>query len=306
MIEITYKGVDITRDVSVNRCWHDMYAAGRTDTLSLRVNDVHGLWDAWEPRIGDEIRVDYGTISTGAMFVTAATPRNGLYDICAQSAPQAGYEVRSKAWQQVTLLQLGQEIAARHGLSFISYGVDDQRYTYLQQTGESDFQFLHRRAMLEGCAFLVYDKRLVLYSEPYMEAQIPTEALEVTLDADYTYEDNRGLLYAGCEVANGQYTGSYTAGGDTGRIYQVSTVGRIGSNVEAARFAKNLLRAVNKDCLCGFVRTRILTGYAAASMVELRNARAPSWDGAVFLHHVRNDYGEGKSKVFFRRPLEGY
>lgn len=306
MIRITYKNVDITSDVSINRCWHDMYAAGRTDTLFLRVNDVHGLWDTWAPAIGDEIQVDYGTIGTGVMFLTAATPRNGLYDLSAQAAPATGYESHSKSWQQVTLLQLGQEIAARHGLSFVSYGVDDQRYTYLQQAGESDFQFLHRRAMLEGCAFLIYDKRLVLYSESYMEAQTPTEALDVALDADYAYEDNRGLLYDSCEVANGQYTGRYTVGGDTGRIYRVSAVGRMGSNVEAARFAQNLLRSVNKNCLGGFVHTRILSGYAAASTVALKNTRAPSWDGPVFLHHVRNDYGRGKSKVFFRCPLEGY
>ena len=77
MIQITYKGTDITEDVSVNRCWHDMYASRQSDTLMLRVNDVHGIWDAWAPQIGDEIKVDYGTIGTGTMFLTAATPQNG-------------------------------------------------------------------------------------------------------------------------------------------------------------------------------------------------------------------------------------
>ena len=69
MIQITYNGVDITGSVSVNRCFHDMYAAGQSDTLSLRANDVKNLWDSWAPGPGDEIRVDFDTVRTGGMFV---------------------------------------------------------------------------------------------------------------------------------------------------------------------------------------------------------------------------------------------
>lgn len=305
MIQITYKGADITEDVSINRCWHDMYAGGHADTLMLRVNDVHGMWDTWAPEIGDEIKVDYGTIGTGTMFLTAATPQNGTYDLRAMSAPATGFEIQNKAWQQVGLIQLGQEIAVRNGLSFASYGVEDQRYAYIQQT-ESDFRFLHRRAMFEGCSFLVYDKQLVLYSESYMEAQPPSEVLSVTVDGDYKYKDNRSLLYGSCEVASGSYTGSYAAHNGASRVYKTSDPGRVGSTAEAARFAKGILRAVNKDCIGGFVHTRILPSYAAASCVELSNARAPSWDGTVFLDHIRNDYSQGMSKIFFRRLLEGY
>lgn len=306
MIKITYKGTDITTSVSINRCWHDMYAAGRSDTLLLRVNDVDNLWDNWAPAVGDEIQVDYGTIGTGVMFVTAAKPRNGKYNIEAQSAPATGFEARDKSWQKVRLLQLGQEIAGRNGLSFESYGVTDYLYEYLLQSNESDFRFLHRRAQLEGCAFLVYNKKLVLYDEAYMEAQAAQEALEVTVDGDYDYADRRENLYGSCLIENGLYTGQFDAGNGVNRVLKPAPDFYVGSSAEAARYARGLLRASNKDCLRGYVHTRIMPGYAAASTVRLDNVRAPSWNGTVFLDHVRNDYGQGKSKVFFRRPLEGY
>lgn len=142
MIRITYAGTDVTASVAINRCWHDMYAAGQSDILRLRVNDVDGLWDRWAPTVGDEITVDYGTIGTGTMFIIAATPRNGMYDITAQSAPASGYEARDKSWQKVRLLQVGEEIADRNGLAFVSYGVNDQLYAYLLQSNEGDFHFL--------------------------------------------------------------------------------------------------------------------------------------------------------------------
>lgn len=306
MIQITYKGVDITDSVSISQCWHDMYAAGKTDTLRLRVNDTQHIWDAWAPAVGDEIRIDYGTISTGVMFLTSATPHNGTYDIEAQSAPESGFAPRSKAWQRVRLLQIGAEIASRNGLSFVSYGVSDQLYDYILQSGESDFHFLHRRAQLEGCAFLVYDKRLILYSERHMESQAPMELLDVSPATDYSYIDRRSELFGSCAVEAGVYRGEFTTSNGSARVLTPRSDFKVSSNGEAARFARNLLRAANKDCRNGWVRSRILPGYAAASMLLLQNERAPSWNGAVFIDHLRNDYGKGQSKIFFRKPLEGY
>lgn len=306
MIQLTYNGVDITENVSINRCWHDMYASEKSDTLQLRLNDADVLWDSWAPAVGDEIRVDYGTISTGTMFVSRVIPQNGTFDIYAQSAPASGFELQNKSWQKVRLLQLAEEIAKRNGLSFHSYGVEDRLYSYILQKNESDFAFLSRRARLEGCSFLVYNKTLVLYSEAYMEAVQPTETLDVAADGDYKYNDRRFGLYGSCLVESGMYTGEFAADNGVGRKYRPTEIGIIGSIQEAARFAKNLLRYVNKGCYSGFVRSHILPGYAAASTIMLSNKRAPSWDGVVFIDHIRNDYGSGKSKIFFRRPLEGY
>lgn len=306
MMRIIYKGVDITESVSVNRCYHDMYAAGQTDTLHLRLNDVRNLWDSWGPQDGDEIRIDYGTINTGTMFVSSVQMQNGYFDIVAQSAPKSGFKAQHKAWQQVRLLQLGREIAERNGLAFSSYGVTDRLYSYILQDGQSDFAFLNQRAKLEGCAFQVYNKRLILYSEAYMESITPSEVLEVSVAGSYKYQDNSAELYGSCIVDGGAYFGEFVADSGSARVYRPKNLGNIGGADEAARFAKGLLRAVNKDCRGGFIRANVLTGYAAASVIELLNPRAPSWDGPVFLHHVRNDYGNGTSKVFFRKPLEGY
>ena len=306
MIRITYNGVDITGDVSISRCYHDMYASGQSDTLHLRLNDAKHLWDSWGPADGDEIRVDYGAVGTGVMFVSKAVPQNGRYDIVAQAAPKSGFEIQHKAWQQVRLLQIGEEIAKRNGLAFSSYGVTDHLYSYILQDGISDFAFLHYRAMLESCAFLVYDKRLILYSEPYMEGIAPTETLEITSDGDYKYNGQRADLYGSCIVENGLHSGSFAVDNGSARLYRPKTSGGAGSVAEAKRFAAGFLRAVNKDCYGGYVRSRILPGYAAASTLSLANARAPSWNGTVFLDHIRNDYGKGQSKIFFRKPLEGY
>lgn len=307
MIKVTYKGVDVTSDISINRCIHDMYAAGQADTLDIRFNDAAKLWDGWAPAVGDEIRIDYGPASTGTMFVRSCIAENGLYTIKAMAAPPSAMEVTNKAWSKVRLLQIGKEIAGRHGLAFQSYNVTDQLFPYLLQT-KSDFAFLHRVAVQEGCGFLVYDKALVLYGAAAMEAVAPVESLELPLDGDYRYSDARAKLYGSCIVESGDYSGKFDAGNGVSRILRpVCGDMTIGSNAEAERYAKNLLRDANKDGQTGYVRTAgVAAGYAAASTAKLVNQRALSWDGPVFLYHVRHDYGVGESKLFFRKPLEGY
>lgn len=307
MIKVTYKGVDVTTSISINRCIHDMYAAGQADTLDIRFNDAAKLWDGWAPAVGDEIRVDYGPASTGTMFVRACAPENGLFTIKAMSAPPSAMEIKNKAWSQVRLLQIGQEVASRNGLSFQSYNVTDQIFPYLLQA-KSDLAFLHRVAVREGCGFLIYDKALILYGAAAMEAVAPVEGLTIPPDGDYRYLDARAKLYGSCVVEHGDFSGKFEAGNGVARVLRpVCSDMTIGSNAEAERYAKNLLRDANKDGLTGYVRTAgVAVGYAAASTAKLVNQRAPSWNGPVFLHHVRHDYALGESKLFFRKPLEGY
>lgn len=300
MLNVVYNGVDITTKVSVRHCWHDMYSKGRSDELLLRFNDPLRRWDRWQPQAGDKISVSSGSISSGDMFVTRTQPENGAFLLYARSMPQGAKDPRGKTWQHVRFLQLCQEVADRNGLALETYGVEDHLYSYVMQSGEGDFPFLHKRCALEGCAFLVYGDRLIVYSEQYMEAIEPTETLRVLDDTDFRYTDDTAMLYGSCTVTVGQYTGTASANNGAYREYRPEIDAGASSQEEADRFAANLLRAANQMGRCGYIRFPVLSGYAAGSTARLQNDRAPSYDGKVFLHHIRNDYAARTCMLYFR------
>ncbi len=306
MIKVLYQGQDITGSVSINHCVHDMFADGESDVLQITLNDTDRIWDSWGPKQGDIISLEYGAARTGKLFVYRCTPQNGLYSIAACAMPATAMENHSKAWEKVRFLQLAQEIAGRHGLALKQYGVEDVLYSYVMQPGQPDFTFFQERCALEGCSFLVYDGSLILYNQGYIESQGAVETVEVTPENQYEYKDNGGRLYGSCTVTAGRYSGSFTAGNGAARALEPALTAYIGSNAEAARFAKGLLRQANRGAQTGILHTKILPGLAAGSMANFQTHGAKSWDGASFIYHIRNNYATGKSKIFFRKPLEGY
>ena len=302
-----YNGTDIYSDVSVNYCVHEMYAEKQADTLVIRFNDTKGVWSKWNPAAGDVVRFTEGASDTGKMFIHSMKPENGLFTIRAMSMPRSGATKKSKSWEGVRFLQLANEIAKNHGLTFQNYGCTDQVYPYLRQENETDFALFSRLCMLEGCQMLIYDGKLLAYNEQYIEGRTPAGTLEVDANGKFSYQDNRAACYGSCEVSSGIYSGKFKAPGTTnGAVLRPDRPLPVTSNAEAARFAKGLLRNANKYGHTGQFSKALLTGYAAASLLRLKTAKASAWDGTVFVYKVRHDFVGNKSTLYFRDLLEGY
>ena len=302
-----YNGTDIYNDVSVNYCVHEMFAEKQADTLVIRFNDPKGVWSKWNPAAGDVIRFKEGASDTGKMFIHSMKPENGLFTIRAMSMPKSGATKKSKSWEGVRFLQIGNEIAKNHGLTFQNYGCKDQVYPYLRQENETDFALFSRLCMLEGCQMLIFDGKLLAYNEQYIEKQTPAGTLKIDSNGNYSYQDNRAACYGSCEISSGSYSGKFKAPNATNTtVLRPDKAIPVTSNAEAARFAKGLLRNANKYGHTGQFSKSLLTGYAAASLLKLKTAKASAWDGTVFVYKVRHDFVANKSTLYFRDLLEGY
>ena len=306
-MKLLYEGVDITSKVSINQCEHETFAEKRSDRLLIGFNDGAGLWNHWKPARGERVQLIDGASDTGVMFVTSIAPENGLFTLRAMSMPLSGENVYSRSWEDVRFLQIGADIAAKHGLKFKSYHVTDQMYPYIRQERQTDFEFYHRLCQLESCAMLIYDETLIVYDEHQMEAQAAKETIKIGADGRFQYSDDSAQCFGAAEIVCGSFRGTYAdKNASSGRVLQPKAAIECNSTTEAARFARGLLRAANKNARTGCFRRSLSKGIAAASVVNIETDKASVWDGKVFVTRTRHDYMTGETKVFFRIPLEGY
>lgn len=307
-LEIIYNGVDIAPRVSVSALYYDSYAESRADELQITFNDPSEQWDGWQPKNGVEIRVKCGKLDTGVMFIHSVTPANDDFILKAFSIPQAAHNKKSKSWQKVYLQTLAQEVATRAGLAFETHGITDKwiiNYV-IQKADQSDFNFLEQRAKLEGCAFLVYNKKLVLYSERAIEATAPKKTIKLLKNADFKYSNSADARAKALTVINGSFTGAYIAGTvtDTEQVERVKVDFAITDAAEANRIARALLRAKNKNSATGVFEKGQQLDLAAGSVIKLQTQAAKSWNGPAFVYHIRHNLLKRRSKIWIRKPLD--
>ena len=299
---ISYEGKDIYPEVGVNRCCYDTYCGGRPDTLEIVFNDSSELWDGWSPEIGAAISAKQDNMDTGRMFVYSFAPENGLYTLRARSAPESIYERRTKSYEKVRFIDLLSEAAGRNDLTLDTYNVSNNLYGYVEQRGLSDAQLLQSRCMLEGYGLIISDGKLIVYDELSLENQTPAATLDVVKADDFYYTDNDTDYYGSCELTNGKYTGTYSAG--SGRTLKRRCNLYAESDGEMIRYARGVLRNECKSRkTCVYDGRQLYDGIAAGSVVSLETIGAESWDGPAFVTHVRHDFVFMLSKIEARKPL---
>lgn len=303
-LTLIYEGVDITSRVLISQYIHDMYAEQHADTLTIQFGNIEGLWDKWKPKAGDTLELKDGNLKTGKMFVKKLEPMTGYYILRASSLPVSAEAEHSHSWEKITKLQLAKDLAKKHELILKTYGLTDRKFEFLRQSSEKDFSFFENLCVLEGDAFLIYDGCMILYNEAYMERIKVSETLNVTGANQFRYEEE--MPYSGCTIKNESMKYTYIQNKEYEYIAERTVQTYIASKGDAERYAKNMLRFLNKGKKRGcFYITPIASNYAAGTVVNISTTDAESYDGAVFVTHIRHDYKNGRSKVFFRKPLEG-
>jgi len=300
-MQLLYEGINIAGDVEIRKADLIDNAGGELDSLELEINDTQGLWSQWGPEKNNTIQVKKDGFDTGVMYVDEIGQRRGTIILKGLPIKQEAKTERFKAWENVRLLEMAQEIASRWGLSVQTYGITNQYYERVDQES-TDFQFLAGRCLLEGYSLKTYNGKLIIFDQPYMEGLAPVKTVNVDeTDRDFDFKNKSSGIYGACRIKYSGIDYTYTAGAGPTLLYTDLVVASI---AEAQRFTKGLLRA--RNCL---EKTLALTMLYDAGIAAGNTVTAAGFglaDGKYFVQQIVHRFVDGKTRLKLRGLLEGY
>jgi hypothetical protein len=207
-MKIIYQDTDISDEVKIVSCVHDMYADSCIDTLCISFESP-AKWDIWNPQLGDSIEIQNGSGSlTGKLYLQSLSPGETFRITAIPYNPAVVIPV-SRSWERVKLSQICADIAAAYGLKS-ELLTSDRMYVYLS-CDKSGLSYLRSLLNLERMAYVITNGKLICYS--VTDAELAPAQADIVVTGErylytssggkrsgYYFSEYRPSLTAGCVV----------------------------------------------------------------------------------------------------------
>jgi phage protein D len=338
IVRLTFEGADITEDANkylLSATYTDN-EEDKTDDFQITLDDREGVWlgswldtstagksaelsavivqKNWESNGKDRV-LDCGTFEVDTVDGSGPPAKVTIKATSIPYTSTARTQKKTKAWEQIKLSAIANEIAGKNGLSCMFESSTDPFYTRKEQMQESDITFLQRLCKAAGISLKVTAKMIVLFDEAEYEAKGAAFAVKKGAANVERWSFSTSLhdaAYGSCHVsytdpATGttiEYT--YTPR-DTDKSAQVLEVNeKVSSREEARQLAMKRLRQKNKEEFKASFTLAGDVGLVAGVTVTVTGYGA--FDGKYIIETASHSVSRSgyKTELTLRRVLEDY
>ena len=302
-MELYWQGRNITRSVKIMGCIHRDMGHGRSDGLELTL-DRAGDWYRWGPEQDDTVRVVMDGYDTGEMYLNTVIPEGRLYRVIATGLKRAAGVKSWGSYENVTLENLFDRVAAEARMAGRLYGVDGGiRYRYLLRKDEGCAAFLARIGELEGLR--VKAEGGAIRGIALSAAQSRQAAARIAISAKqegvyYRRQDNRKWTSLTVRTPYGSATARDTAA--EGNNPRTMTGLPVENNAQAGRWARNLLTAHNRKAEDIGLEPALDTRLKALERVDISGGT--DMDGRWVVEEAEHDLFNRRTAVRLARVTE--
>ncbi len=296
-----YGGSNITKYISeyIESFSYTDVASGESDSISLSLMD--GAWSqGWFPGKGDrmanvclfsdwEEEGDSWTLNCGNFEVDDISISNPPHTlrISGTSIPmnqKFNAEERTKTWEDVTLQEVGTEIAARSGITLL-YDAGSIPIKSKEQNEQTDCKFLYSICQEYGLAMKVFYDRIIIFDEAIYEARTSVATLEERDFINWSYNTTLSGTYTGAKFSYSDPASGKEHTVDVGTGPRILKINKEADSAEDARKkAMAKLNRANKKAITFSGTIRARQDIVAGACITLKGFGVP--DGNYYLDKV--------------------
>ncbi|MCP4021566.1 MAG: hypothetical protein GY729_06975 [Desulfobacteraceae bacterium] len=270
-LKVIYNGRDISKDISpfVISFTYTDHEGGKADDLQIQLEDSKGFWKgSWFPSkgailkasivsnfSGSEKQLKCGTFAIDEIGAAGPPDTVTLKAVSSLTAKSLKRETKSRAWENISLQAIGNEITGNHGLSFL-YKVD-QTITYkrIEQREESDLAFLKRLSDDADLNLKIAYEKIIIFEGKKLEdaASVFSITIGESKIGTYRFSSKTVDIYRGSQIQywdvdeKKEKTHTFTPPDvpDVGQLLKINQ--RVETLSQAVAKARSMLRRKNKQ-----------------------------------------------------------
>lgn len=210
--KLIYENRDITADVSSYVLGIDYtdHEHGQSDEIQIQLEDSGKLWQCdWYPGKGDTLSLQIGYESEKLLncgnFEIDEIEYSSPPDVITLKAlstniKKALRQENSVAYENKSLKQIAQEVAARHNLKLVG-NIMEVKVKRITQDKEKDLTFLKNLAEQYGYIFKVADNKLVFYETEKLKSAKAATILTKQDLSTITLSEKTHQRYRACAIS---------------------------------------------------------------------------------------------------------
>ena len=301
-MNIIWEGTDITDYVTVRKAAAHDTCGGRCDSLEIEFENAES-WYRWGPKEDNRIQIYHEGWDSGILYLNTIAPTGGKYRVLATALPCKARKKQWDSFENRTIEEILRRCAAQTEMDFACYGIEKEcRIPYIQRENESCAAFLHRTATLEGAKLKCVNGRYTLIGLDWAQDQNPVENVRIAADQDGIDYKRSGVTEKSLTIITPYATGVAVDDEVDNTHTQAEIVNLPATeNIQAARWARNLLKNRNRKCESLTIRSKFNPAWSAMCRVDVSGGTDA--DGEWIIEEVEHDLKDGTSRATLHRCI---
>ena len=301
-MNIIWQGTDITGYVMVRKAVAKDTCGGRCDGLDIEFENADA-WYRWGPKEDDEIRVTQDGWDSGILYLNTIAPGDGKYRVIATSLPCKARQRQWDSFENGSIEEILRRCAAQTGMDFQTFGMDNTiRIPYIQRENEGCAAFLHRLSVLEGAKFKCVNGKYTMIGLDWAQDRNPLSTIRIAADQDGADYRRSGAKDYSLNLVT-PYAKGTAKDTDVSDVMATAEVTEYPAldDIQAARWARNLLREKNRKCESLTIQATFHPAWTAMARVDINGGTDA--DGEWLTEEVEHDLKDGRSRAVLYRCI---